>query len=62
MLGGLITCLLLVIYCRKHFNEKVSALNIRMIRSKMQNESMAELNIGENGFRMTPSVKPHAKN
>jgi hypothetical protein len=40
MLGGLITYLLMVIYCRKNFNENVSVQNIRRICSKIQNESM----------------------
>jgi len=39
MLSGLITYLLLAIYCREHFNEKVSIKRVRELRIKIQNET-----------------------
>lgn len=38
ILGGLITYLLMVIYCRRQFNEKVSIKRIRELRSTILNE------------------------
>jgi hypothetical protein len=40
-LGGLITYLLLAIYCRKHHQEKVSIKRVRELRIKIQNEARA---------------------
>ena len=38
ILGGLITYLLMSIYCLKEFNEKVSIKRIRQFRTAIQNE------------------------
>jgi hypothetical protein len=38
ILGGLITYLLMVIYCRKQFNEKVSIKRVRELRTSILNE------------------------
>ena len=62
MLGGLITYLLMAIYCRKHFNQSVSVSNIRLIRMKIQNELMMNQN-AEGQYHRTPCrVKAYAKN
>lgn len=39
ILSGLITYLLLAIYCREHYNEKVSIQRVRELRIKIQNET-----------------------
>lgn len=39
VLGGLITYLLLAIYCHKHFQERVSIKRVRELRINIQNES-----------------------
>jgi len=39
VLGGLITYLLLAIYCHKHFQERVSLNRVRELRINIQNES-----------------------
>jgi hypothetical protein len=39
VLGGLITYLLLAIYCHKHFQERVSSNRVRELRINMQNEA-----------------------
>jgi len=38
ILGGLITYLLMAIYCREHFNEKVSIKRVRELRTTILNE------------------------
>ncbi|GBC62468.1 IS4/IS5 family transposase [Desulfonema ishimotonii] len=38
LLAGLITYLLMAIYCRKHHNETVSVVRLRQIRISMRNE------------------------
>ncbi len=38
ILGGLITYLLMAIYCHEEFNEKVSIKRIRQLRTKILNE------------------------
>lgn len=38
ILAGLITYLLMTIYCRRHYNESVSIMRIRQIRNQIQNE------------------------
>lgn len=38
LLAGLITYLLMAIYCRKHYNEPVSAVRLRRIRIAIRNE------------------------
>ena len=39
ILGGLITYLLLAIYCHEHYKEKVSIKRVRELRIKIQNEA-----------------------
>ena len=39
ILGGLITYLLLAIYCHEQHNEKVSIKRVRELRCKIKNES-----------------------
>jgi hypothetical protein len=39
ILSGLITYLLLAIYCREQHNEKVSIKRVRELRIKIQNET-----------------------
>jgi len=41
ILAGLITYLLLAIYCREQHNEKVSIKRVRELRIKIQNETRA---------------------
>ena len=41
MLGGLITYLLLAIYCHEQHNEKVNIKRVRELRIKIRNESVA---------------------
>lgn len=62
MLGGLITYLLMAIYCRKHFGGSVSVGNIRTIRIKIQNELMAGQKDDRQNHRTPCGVKPYAKN
>ena len=38
LLAGLITYLLMAIYCRKHYNEPVSSVRLRQLRIAIQNE------------------------
>ena len=38
ILGGLITYLLMAIYCREHFDEKVSIKRVRELRITILNE------------------------
>ena len=38
ILGGLITYLLMAIYCREQFNEKVSIKRVRELRTTILNE------------------------
>lgn len=38
MLAGLITYVLLAIYCHKHFGEKVSINRVRQLRIQIKNE------------------------
>ena len=38
ILGGLITYLLMAIYCREHFDEKVSIKRVRELRTTILNE------------------------
>lgn len=61
MLGGLITYLLMAIYCRKHFNQSVSVSNIRLIRMKIQNELMAGPKADWQYHRTPCRVKAYAK-
>ena len=40
ILGGLITYLLIAIYCQEQFNEKVSIKRVRQLRTTILNELM----------------------
>lgn len=42
ILAGLITYLLLAIYCHRQFNERVSIKRVRQLRIKIQNELRTE--------------------
>ena len=46
ILGGLITYLLMAIYCREQFNEKVSIKRVRQLRTTILNELMNGQNQG----------------
>jgi len=43
LLGGLITYLLLAIYCREQHNEPVSIARVRELRNQIANEATEEL-------------------
>ena len=43
ILGGLITYMLLTIYCREQHNEKVTIKRVRELRIKIQNESYCQM-------------------
>ena len=47
LLAGLITYLLLAIYCHQHYNEKVSIKRVRELRIKIQNEARRPTNSAE---------------
>jgi len=47
MLGGVITYLLLAIYCHEQFNERVSIARVRELRIKIRNEAAAGLQAQE---------------
>jgi len=52
ILAGLITYLLLAIYCREQHNEKVSIKRVRELRIRIQNEMRnANSDIGNSGFK-----------
>ena len=63
ILAGLITYLLLAIYCHKHFNERVSIARVRQLRNQIKNElrltgfTTPELSHA----REKPGDGPHAK-
>jgi hypothetical protein len=62
ILSGLITYLLLAIYCHKHYREKVSIKRVRELRIKIQNE-LRESKTNDYlaaDFRKTPSDGLHA--
>ena len=61
ILGGLITYLLMAIYCRKHFNQNVSVSNIRLIRMKIQNKLTAGQKVDGYRHKKPCGVKPYAK-
>ncbi len=44
IIAGLITYLLLAIYCREQHNEKVSIKRVRELRIKIQNETRSNRN------------------
>jgi hypothetical protein len=61
VLGGLITYLLLAIYCHKHFQEKVSINRVRELRINIQNEARILDNYPPTlgGSRITLMQKPN---
>ena len=61
VLGGLITYLLLAIYCHKHFQEKVSINRVRELRINIQNEARILDNYSPDPCRqrITPMQKPN---
>jgi hypothetical protein len=62
ILAGLITYLLLAIYCREQHNEKVSIKRVRQLRIQIQNEnrSPGENGPGSNDFETQKSATPYA--
>ena len=44
IIGGLITYLLLAIYCHEQYNEKVSIKRVRELRTKIRNETRTLVN------------------
>ena len=50
ILAGLITYLLLAIYCHRQFNERVSIKRVRQLRIKIQNE------LRSGSFDMPPNL------
>jgi len=59
ILAGLITYLLLAIYCHEHFREKVSIKRVRELRLRIQNEARA-LDI-DHPLDHLRRIHPHAK-
>lgn len=58
ILAGLITYLLLAIYCHEHYQEKVSIKRVRQLRIKIQNEARAF----DGTFSVQNDVKEHVSN
>lgn len=61
MLGGLISYLLMAIYCHEMFNEKVSIKRIRELRSTILNELFGAGVSTDDGNVLKEHEKPHAK-
>ena len=62
ILAGLITYLLLAIYCRKQHNEKVSIKRVRELRIKIQNESrFTTSNVAESQYETNENLSFYAK-
>jgi len=61
MLGGLISYLLMAIYCHETFNEKVSIKRIRELRSTIFNELLGAGASTDNENVLKEHEKPHAK-
>ena len=63
ILAGLITYLLLAIYCHKQYNEKVSIKRVRELRIKIQNEvrMFGGNTVGSENFNEQNSWPPYAK-
>ncbi|MFC1895103.1 transposase, partial [Thermodesulfobacteriota bacterium] len=57
MLSGLITYLLLAIYCREQHNEKVSIKRVRELRIKIQNETRSA-----NNHMASPNLESNLEN
>ena len=63
ILAGLITYLLLAIYCRQQHNEKVSIKRVRELRIKIQNEvriGMPDSNTENSDFKEQGLSYSHA--
>ena len=63
MLAGLITYLLLAIYCHKHYREKVSIKRVRELRIRIQNELRTVENdlCASFAFKNQNDLYPYAK-
>lgn len=62
ILGGLITYLLMAIYCRKQFNENVSIKRIRELRTNIMNELYgSRREPDENNIKEQQQIRLHAK-
>ena len=48
MLSGLITYLLIAIYCRKNYNEKVNIKRVRELRTTIRNEMRTLVSCSQN--------------
>lgn len=57
ILSGLITYLLLAIYCRNEFNEKVSIIRVRQLRTAILNDLMENNNDASQGLNRDNIVK-----
>jgi len=57
ILGGLITYLLMAIYCREQFNEKVSIKRVRELRNTILNELMTAHNQNRDNHNRSSIVK-----
>ena len=62
ILAGLITYLLLAIYCREQHSEKVSIKRVRQLRIQIQNEirSAGEIDSTSNDFEIQKAETPYA--
>ena len=61
ILGGLITYLLMAIYCHEQFNEPVSVKRIRQLRIIIQNELRGNFNKAEPNRLMVKGQELYAK-
>ena len=62
ILGGLITYLLLAIYCRKNHNEPVSIKRVRQLRIQIQNELRDSGSSTDSFFQRTKTIPVTCKN
>ncbi len=58
ILGGLITYMLMAIYCQENFQEKVSIYRFRQIRIAIQNELRSNLDVGGKNINAKDQWKP----
>ena len=61
ILGGLITYLLMAIYCSKQFDEKVSIKRIRELRTTILNELYGDHQAQPDEKKFKERKKSHAK-
>jgi hypothetical protein len=63
ILAGLITYLLLAIYCHEQYNEKVSIKRVRQLRNKILNETRQNMRHGPDHYQVKDPYfyQPHAK-